>query len=352
MPSPGSRVRYSPAHLRTHPAALLLAILCTGTPASGDELLVDGIAAQVGADIVLVSEVMDVVSRTEKRMRAAGAPESEIAKLRAEGLETMIEWRLIEKLVRDTELYATDEEVDQTVGAIAQENGISVDELKESLGAQGMPYDEYRAQMKRELERRKIVNALVANRVHLEESEVKAAYEEQFASQPTGGTQLHLRQLVVPGGEEHGRTTAEACSFVQELRKRIEAGGSFEELAQRYSAVSPQQGGDIGWIHEDTLASWMVQAVAEVEDGGVSPVVELPFGCTLVKVVGRREYEPVSYEKAKPTLHAQLFEQKLSGEYRQWMETLRDNTYIERRGYFAEASNLGSTSRQDSSAIP
>ena len=57
-------------------------------------------------------------------------PAVEIAKLRAEGLEKMIEWRLIEQVVRDAELYATDEEVDETIEAIASENGITVEQLR------------------------------------------------------------------------------------------------------------------------------------------------------------------------------------------------------------------------------
>lgn len=333
--------------------AALVLLLLLGTSAAAEELLVDGIAAQVGSDIVLVSEVMELVAPAEKRMRAAGAPESEIAKLRAEGLETLIESRLIEKIVRDTELYATDAEVDQTIEAIAKENGITVDQLKQSLASQGMAFDAYRAQMKRELERRKVINAMVANRVHLDEKEVRAAYDAQFASQPRGGTELHLRQLLVPAGEEVKRTQEESCAAVAAIRERLLKGESFEELASQYSAAAPEQGGDIGWLHEDSLAKWMVAAVRELPDGGVSDVISLPFGCTLVKVVERKKYEPLTYEQAKPALRDRLFEQKVAAEYRTWMDELRDKTYIERRGYFAEAASLPSTSsQQDSSALP
>jgi peptidyl-prolyl cis-trans isomerase SurA len=338
--------------LRLRTLAVLVPLLALGPPAAAEELLVDGIAAQVGGDIVLVSEVMEMVGRTEQRMRAAGAPESEIAKLRAEGLETLIEERLIEKIVRDTELYASDEEIDKTIEAIAKENGISIDQLKESLASQGMAFDDYRAQMKREIERRKVINAMVANRVHLDEHEIRAAYEAKYASQPKGGAELHLRQLLVPAGEEVKRTTKESCTAVAALRERIARGESFEELAEQYSAAAPKQGGDIGWLHEDSLASWMVFAVRDLDDGGVSPVIELPFGCTIVKLVERKQYEPVTYEQAKDGIRQALFEEKLAAEYRSWMEELRHKTYIERRGYFADAAKLGSAPKQENSALP
>jgi hypothetical protein len=56
-----------------------------------DEILSDGIAAQVGNDIVLISEVMQHVGSLEARMRKADMPDIEIAKLRAAGLEKLIE---------------------------------------------------------------------------------------------------------------------------------------------------------------------------------------------------------------------------------------------------------------------
>ena len=51
---------------------LLFAVLLAA-PGRTDEMLVDGIAAQVGNDIVLVSEVMQIVAPQRGRMRAEPA---------------------------------------------------------------------------------------------------------------------------------------------------------------------------------------------------------------------------------------------------------------------------------------
>jgi peptidyl-prolyl cis-trans isomerase SurA len=319
---------------------LLFAALLAA-PGRADEFLVDGIAAQVGTDIVLISEVMQIVAPNERRMRAAGMPPIEIAKLRAEGLETMIEWRLIEKVVRDTELYATDAEVDETIEAIASENGLTVEQLRRSVVTQDMSYEDYRGEIKRELERRKVVNAMVASQVHVEDYEVENLYRERHENQPEGGTQVRLRQILVPAGEEVGRTLQESCDFVREIRQRIANGEPFEELARRHSAAAPQHGGDIGWLHEESMADWMIELIKPLEAGHTTPVVELPFGCSIIKLVERKEFEPIGYEQAKPILQMEVFEMKVAEEYRKWMEKLRENTFIERRGYFADAAQFG-----------
>ena len=50
------------------------------------------------------------------------------------------------------------------------------------------------------------------------------------------------------------------------------------------------------------------------------------------------------FEEATPALQSEIFNRKLSDEYRDWMEELRDQTFIERRGYFADAARFGKQS--------
>jgi peptidyl-prolyl cis-trans isomerase SurA len=326
--------------MRRRTLALTATLLACAAPVRAEEMLVDGIAAQVGTEIVLISEVMRMVAPNERKLRELGAPEQEIAKLRAEGLEAMIEQRLSEKVVRDLELYATDAEVDETIESIARENGITLEHLKQSVARQEMSYEEYRRQIKSELERRKVMGAMVSSQIHVEEKEVEALYKERFESQPEGGNQVHVRQILVPAGEQYGGTLAESCQLVRQIRARIDKGEAFEELARQYSAAAPAQGGDIGWLHEGMVADWMTELIGPLEDGQVSQVMELSFGCTIVKLVERKEFTPISYEEARTALYNELFDQRASDAYRNWMEQLRERTFIERRGYFADAARF------------
>lgn len=325
------------AALRT---TLLAALLCA-TPATADEVLVDGIAAQVGTDIVLVSEVMELARPREQAMRQANAPEQQIAQARADALETVIEWRLIEQMVKQAELYATEAEIDTTIEAIAGENGLTLDQLKRSVLAQNMRWASYKSEIKRELERRKIVNAMVAAQVTIDDSELESLYAERFSDQPDSGSTIHLRQILTVGGEANpNRSVEEACDLVRRARASITTGRDFSEFATRYSAVAPERGGDLGWMHTDELAGYLKDLVAGLEPGQLSPVHEIPVGCTLVQLVERREFRPISFDEAKPKLRTELFEQKMMVEYREWMEQLRARTFIERRGYFADAADF------------
>jgi len=321
-------------------AALAFTVLAA-TPAAATEQLADGIAAQVGSDAVLVSEVLHAARPMETQMKAAGAPEAELAKARASALEQLIEARLLARVVKQSELHASDADVDQAIAGIAKENGLSLEQLQASVTSHDISYKEYREQIRQELERRKVVQTMIASRVRVEEDDLKRLYAEQFSKQPAGGKTAHLRQILIVFAPEIGRDRAEACRLAGAALTRIRQGTSFEDVAHEVSAVAPMDGGDIGWIHEDSMAPWMKVALAPLAPGGVTDVIELPFGCGMMKLVEQREWIPVTYEAAQKALEQEVYEQKLAQEYRVWMDQLRKNSYIERRGYFADAAQLG-----------
>lgn len=326
-------------------AGLWAVITSTAAPARAAEELVDGIAAQVGDGVVLISEVMAVVAGMEEKLREAGAPESEIAKLRAGGLERMIEEKLVESEVRRLELYATDEEIDEAIAVIAQDNGLTVEQLEASVKAQNLPMEEYRAAIKSKVEQRKVMSTALGSKVTVDEEEVKSMYKKRFSDQPKGGEQVHVRQILVPAGPSKNMQTA--CAEVRAAYDRIVAGEGFEVVATEVTAIAGEHGGDIGWLHTDSLASWMADILGSLEPGQFSEVSQQTFGCTILKLVERQAYEPVTYEQAKDALFQQVYQQKLEEEWIRWMDELREHTYIKRRGYFADAAKLGGSKLED-----
>jgi parvulin-like peptidyl-prolyl isomerase len=124
------------------------------------------------------------------------------------------------------------------------------------------------------------------------------------------------------------------------LHQAVAGGEAFEVVARQYSAAAPEKGGDIGWLHLQSMAPWMIEIVEPLQPGQLSTVAQLPIGCTFVQLVERRDWKPISFEEAKPALQAEAYERELSVQYRKWMDELRERTFIERRGYFAEAAKL------------
>lgn len=312
-----------------------LALLLPSAGAAGD--VVDGIAAQVGSEIVLVSEVTQYTDPVEREIRQAGASEDDVIRMKSEVLERLIERKLIDQVVKKAELEATEVEIDQTVAAIAQENGISLERLKESVEASGMPMSVYREKIRGEIQHAKVMNGMVRSRIRVEEDELRKLYANRFANAPEGGTEYHVRHILLPFVSEKSDRKASVCEKAKQALAAIRGGESFESVASRISAVNPDRGGDVGWVHERALNAWMVPVVRSLGEGQTSDVVESAFGCNLVQVVEKRAFKKRSYEEVRNDLYEEVFRERMDVEYERWMERLRAQAFIERKGVFATA---------------
>jgi peptidyl-prolyl cis-trans isomerase SurA len=319
--------------------ALLITLLVMG--AAGAEEIVDGIAAQVGSEIVLISDVYQIAEPPERRLREQGATARDIAMLRAEILERMIERALIRQVVRRAELDATEAEVDTAIENIASENGLTVEQLKASVEAQGLPFGAYRERIRGEIEHAKVINGMIGARVRVEEKEIRAFYEEEYGDQPAGGMEVHLRHILVPFESEDPAARRRACSQTRKALLRIRGGEPFQDVAAEVSTAKPEKGGDIGWFHASSLAPWMREAIDPLSDGETSDVIEMPFGCNLFQIVERRSFTAVSFEDAQQELFAEIYNKRLEIEYEKWIDEIRSHTYIDRKGLFAQAARLG-----------
>lgn len=323
--------------LRTWLVLCGLAFLAAVPAAAVESEEIDGVAAQVGNEIVLVSEVTQYTEPVERQIREAGAGDEDVLRMKSEVLERLIERKLIDQVVRKAELEATDAEVDQTIEAIAKENGLSVEKLQQTVEASGMPIAVYREKIRGEIQHAKVMNGMVRARVSVDESEVKRLYEKRFSNAPEGGAEYHLRHILLPFISAKPEQKAVVCKKAEQALARVKSGESFERVAAEFSAVNPERGGDVGWVHERMLVEWMAPVVRGLAQGQTSPVIESAFGCNVLQVVEKREFRKKSYEEAKGQLFEELYRERMDVEYGRWMDKLRSQAYIERKGMFAKA---------------
>jgi peptidyl-prolyl cis-trans isomerase SurA len=261
--------------------------------------------------------------------------------MRGEALERLIESRIIDDMVERYQLSASDAEVDKAVAMIAGQNGLTLEQLRASIASHGLSVEDYRAKLKQEVERSKLLRMIVSQRVEVEEIEVEALYRRRYGNQRTSGSEVHLRHLLVASGGDSKPDEDAACSIVEESRQQIVSGAtSFEAAAGQLSDNNRERGGDLGWVYSDELASWMAPAIVDLAPGQVSQVVPMYFGCNLLMVVDRREVIVVTLEQARPELHQILARKKEEEEYVRFIEKVRETVYIERKGPFAEATRL------------
>lgn len=312
-----------------------LVIAFSSSGAEAEELL-DGIAAQVGTEVVLISEVYRIAEPIEKRMIAGGAPEKDIEEMKGEVLDSLIENRLLDLTAQRAEVEAEDDEIDQTIASIAAENRISLDTMRRSVEAQGLSYQEYREKIAQEIVRQKLMGGMVRSKVDVTEPELRKLFDERYSDQPTGGVEVHVYHLIVPAIERKRWALDIACEEAAAARTRIAEGEDFLVVAAETTPTSP----DLGWIPYEDLADWMLQGIQPLRPGQTSDVIGLDIGCSVLYLVDRREVRPRTFEEVRGELEAELFNRAFERESRVMLDRLRKQTYIEKRGVFAVAGRI------------
>ncbi len=315
---------------------IILAAAMLLPPRADAAELVDGIAAQVGTEVVLISEVHRIADPIEKRMRAQGVDDSEIAQMKAGVLDSLIENRLLDITAERVEVEALDEEIDNAIESIAQDNGISMDTMIRSVEQQGLSYPEYRAKIGQEIVRQKVMGGMIRSKIDVKDEEVRALYNERYSDQPEGGTEVRIYHLLVPAIEAKPWAVDIACQEAREDLERIAAGEDFLAVARETSPTDP----DLGWNLEEDLAGWMLQEVKTLRPGQISDVIALSFGCSALRLVDRRQMRPKTFEEVRPELEGELYSKAYERESRALFDRLRERTYIEKKDVFAGGGQL------------
>jgi len=108
---------------------------------------------------------------------------------------------------------------------------------------------------------------------------------------------------VRPGQKE--LSEADALAKAQDIRKKIEGGADFAELARTESddTSSGAIGGDLGFFGRNQMVPPFEEAAFAMKDGELSQPVKTPFGFHIIKVDAR---ESKSLDEMKPELEKRL----------------------------------------------
>ena len=248
---------------------------------------IDSIVAVVDEDVILRSELDQAVAniRAQYRGQENALPPADV--LERQVLDRLILMRLQVTRAEDNGIRVSDAELDQAVSGIAQQNGISTDDMRSQLAADGMSFSGFRETLRDELTVQRLRQALTQSRVNVSDAEV----EVELASQANSGGQVHLGDILVAVDDGASPVDVEAAqSKIADIKRQIDGGMAFEAAAIRYSdAPNALDGGDLGWRNVNEVPRLFAEVVRTQPVDTVTEPMRGPSGFHLLKIIERRD---------------------------------------------------------------
>ena len=314
--------------------ALLPLAVATVASRGADARMVEKIAAVVGENVVLASEVeekagpllTDVSKVPDPDKRAARA-----ASLRHEVLDRLIDDELILQQAAELKLTITSEQIDASIEEIKKQNNIDDDQLRDALRGQGMSMAAYRSDLKRQLLRFRVLNIAVGSRVNVSDEEVKAYYERHMKG--AANTQVRASHIfiAIPDGADLA-TASEKEAQAKKILQRAKT-EDFAKLAREVSddAATRAEGGDLGYFGRDMLPKPIEELVFAMQPGEVRGPVRADRGFHVIKLVDRKTKDAKPLDDVKDDIRMQLRQKDMERQTKIYLTELRKKTLVDIR---------------------
>jgi parvulin-like peptidyl-prolyl isomerase len=315
--------------------ALALALATLLGAGRAEARLVEKIAAVVGDNIILASEVEEKAAPMLAEANRISDPSKRSARataLRREVLDRLIDDELILQQATDLKLTVTSEQVDQSIDEIKKQNGLDDEQLREALRGQGMTMASYRADLKKQLLRYRVLNIAVGSRVSISDEEVKSYYDRHMRM--GGNIQVRASHIFVaiPDGAD-AATVAEKQAWAKKLLERARAGEDFAKLAKQYSddAATRGDGGDLGTFGKDMLPRAIEEIVFAMQPGDLAGPVRADRGFHVIKLIERKVKDAKPLTEVQDDIRIQLRQKEMEKQTKTYLAELRKKTLVDIR---------------------
>ena len=314
-------------------AILTVALLTPSSAPAAQTETVDRIVAVVNEDIITQYDVEQVLRPMIQNLRGQGlSAERErqaIARMRGDVLNNLIDGKITEQEVKRYKIAVTDEEVEAYIRQFKERRSLTDESLKAMLAQEGVTPEEYRKEIRLQLQRTRLVNREVRSKVVITQEDIKKYYEKN--KQKYGGsTQYYLWKLFVklpPGSGPSERTAAR--ELLARASAELASGRAFEELARAHSRGEQGiEGADLGWFRIDELNPQLRQAVQNLKAGQSSATVESDFGYQIVYLQRIEQTAAKPLPQVEAEIQDILFRETVDNRFASWITELRKRSHI------------------------
>ncbi|MCA9608114.1 MAG: SurA N-terminal domain-containing protein [Myxococcales bacterium] len=268
---------------RSHILPALVALVALGAvarPAKAE--VIERVVAVVNDDAILLSELRRRAAPFLERAMAvptAAGRMAAIEQLYGEVLDRMVQEQLFIQAAEEMQVTVSNAEVDRAIENVRTQARLDQTQFWQAVQAQGFSPDQYRADVRRQLLRLKVLNHRARGRVNITEDQVRERYDMMVARERRS-EQYRPAQIYfdVPADA--------TATQIADIRRRAEEVRASIHDADDFWA---EGGASLGTMSEGSLAGGLEDILANLDVGEISDVARGPAGFHIFLLEAREE---------------------------------------------------------------
>ena len=258
-------------------------------PASSSAKVIDSIHVVVNDEVITKNEVRNRVAQTAQNLKARGVQLPDQSVLERQVVEAMIVERAQLQLAKEMGVRVDDRRLDATIARIAENQKMSVQEMRNQMEKEGLPFGQFREDIRNEIMMQQLREHEVDSKIQVSEAEIDtylAAYKAAAAER----VEMNLAQILVALPENASpEQIAARRARAEEVARQLRTGADFSKMAATYSdAPDALKGGEIGWRDADRLPEIFTNELRKLKPGQVTPIIRTNVGFHILKMADKR----------------------------------------------------------------
>ena len=318
------------SHPWTKAALVITAMLASAHLAAADaEILLDRLVAEVNADAVSYSEVMDKVKNGPLVQVSAfpskeGDPPFEIA------MNDLINFRLIMQKADELEIDVSDEKLDEEVQKFLEKRKLTLDGLRDALKEQGMSMEAYRRDFRDQLVLSQFQGRVIFPAIKITDRDVETYYLKTSGNSKEN-VRLQLRQLFIGVRADAAEAVKKGKeALAQKVHQEIVNGMTFEQAVKVYSddEEARSTGGVMAPLFLKDLAPQFQKVIEVLAEGEFTPQIKTPNGYFIFFLEEKSFAGSDDFQKRKHDLEMALRQEEVGRQTIKWIEDQRHRSKI------------------------
>jgi peptidyl-prolyl cis-trans isomerase SurA len=240
-------------------------------------------------------------------------------------LRDLIDQALMVQKAKDLDINVETDLIKRLDDIRKQSNLANLDDLQKEVEKQGMIWEDFKEQIRRQILMREVIGREVGSRIMVARDETLQYYNAHKSDFQSPGM-IHLAEILI---STEKNKPEEAEKRAKAALAEVKAGQRFAEVVKKYSdGPNTDQGGDIGYLKAGTVASAIADAVSKLEVNDNTDLIQTKNGYLILKLLERFSPGIPKFEEVEQRVNEAVYNQRMQPKLREFLAQLRKDSYF------------------------